>query len=311
MGDAVIRDIAEAEAQGILVVKRKLFPFQSFFSDALRERAIKAQPPASPIIPTTLVVDGAPAVEQTAGYAIAALPTNETPIAVQFVGAGGGASATYVLAPGQLVRPASRAFTGFRWGLPFGWLGGGVGALVVLKDPQAIVDWCRERPEILFHRFRLPISPGGTSVVGTQQFNLPLRFPWTHARSSVASADYATFNPQQGTPLLAVEPTRTLLRVRVYAPDPMAVRLFFKGTQFEAEKDGGVLPDTSDTFVDINFAGIGTETFGNTSQFPLANLPDAFVRLGGDDASLFAFSATGDSTLDGVFIDVLRFGKLA
>src|SRR5260221_7507391 len=130
----------------------RLFLYQSYFDSTLLQNAILEQTRNSPIVESTVQENQIP------GYAIGLHPSSQTPVAIQFkLGAQPSSSQAIVLKPGQVVRPHglprgmnSGAFSGFRWGLPFGWLGGGVATLLVFSTPDADVSW-PGTPEVIFH----------------------------------------------------------------------------------------------------------------------------------------------------------------
>ena len=181
------------------------YPYQSYFDDTLQQQAILPQPQNEPIIPSTLSNP-----IQIGGYGLALHPASEAPVSVVFdTGAQQGRSATYALSPGQIIRPFGRpdgvgnpgSFSGFRFGLPFGWLGGGAVKLMLLRTPDAHTLW-NGFPEIIFHRFRtqiiaasaVPADP--TTLTPTPFYNWPKRFPWTHAIGNQGLR-------QSGTPVLS------------------------------------------------------------------------------------------------------------
>lgn len=279
------------------------FTFQSYFDSTLLETAILPQPQNEPIIPSTL---SDPA--QISGYGIALHPSSEAPIACSFdTGAQQGRSMTYKLSPGQVLRPFGRpdglgvpgSFSGFRFGLPFGWLGGGNVKIIILRTPDAHVYW-NGFPEIIFQRQRMEIIDPA-AFPGTIPLNWPKRFPWVNAIG-------ATGLRQSGTGDLAVTPTRTSLSLRVATlANPVDVRLAFMGTQdFGQLSDGSI--DTSDgRFVDMTW---GSYTQAGPALYPTQVLTGESALFGADDGGLVMLDLSAGGDLVGEFVDVVRYGRL-
>lgn len=157
----------------------KIFIPQSFFDSTQLAQALVFQSQGQAIASGTLVES------QISGFAVGLAPSSQTPVAVQFkAGGSAGSSGAYILKPGQVVRPVGLvgAFTGFSWGLPFGWLGGGMANLWIFQSPDAKVDW-HGNPEVVFHRTRITITQPGSANVNAAN-NWPLRFPWSQAISN-------------------------------------------------------------------------------------------------------------------------------
>ena len=185
----------------------RLFAYQSYFDGSLLENAILVQNKNSPIVESTVKE------EQIAGYSLGLHPSSQTPVAVQFL-AGGQPSTSQAITmkPGQIIRPhgvgrngAPGHFSGFRWGLPFGWLGGGMAHLIVNPSPDADVLWPGNQ-EVVFHRTRLHIFQRNALPAAAPK-NWPTRFPWTQAAQGSVPLD------QSGSANIAVTPTKTLIRL--------------------------------------------------------------------------------------------------
>lgn len=280
------------------------FAYQSYLDSTLGVQALLRQPPNEQIVPSTRE-----SVE-LAGYAVGLHPSSETPVAIQFKGGQQqGGSATYRLKPGQILRPFGAPgvpgkFSGFEWGLPFGWLGGGNALLVVFRTSDADADWL-DRSEIVYHRIRLPIQ-AAASVSATVPRNWPTRFPWPWALQGANSL------PQRGQPVLSVTPTRTLLRLRMATVSAAAsMRVLFVGTDHFAETDG-VVSLTDCAALDM--------IWGSWSPVAIANLPAVpqyqtmffsgeFERLGANDGGVI-FVDTSGGVLAGQYVDVIRYGVL-
>jgi hypothetical protein len=216
--------------------------------------------------------------------------------------------------PGQIITPTglppsarqSGGFIGFRFGLPFGWLGGGLAHLVVFRTPETIVEW-NGNPEVIFHRVRIPIlQPAAVTAAGANnnaRNNWPSRFPWTAAPGL-----------QAGAGIIGIEPTRTLVTLRGFTTlaSPADMRLVFQGTNEFARDSADAVVLTNPVYEDITwpqFDSFGTS--GNlASQNPVLVLNGAIARLGADDGGLAAIETSGAALLSGGYIDVVRYGRL-
>ena len=267
------------------------YAFQSYFDSTLLEKAILFQPQGQQIVPST------EKVVSVAGYAVGLHPSSQSPVAVRFVkGAQSGDSGVIILKPGQIVRPNGEQgdrdgrFSGFTYGLPFGWLGGGNVSLVVFRTPDAKVDWI-DRSELIFHRQRVQILAPAALV---SRVNWPIAFPWANALQGANSL------PQGGTPNISVTPTRIAMALLLGTLGAAAtMRMSFVNSEFE----------TTDVAYDVVW---GTwASFGGT-QYQLQFLPVEAFRLGGSACAMTAIDATG--TLSGgaepVYVDIVRYGVL-
>lgn len=197
---------------GPIITYAKSFTYQSYFSTSLQHLALLAQPPGKLINEATI------GDVQIGGFALALHPASETPVMVQFrVTGNSGASAPMLLKPGQIIRPTGllpgvkTAFAGFSWGLPYGWLGGGLAQLLLLQSPDADI-YSPGNQEVPFHRFTARILPYTTATAADKlpsaanwPCNWPTKFPWFGAKSDT--------DVQGGAPILKVKPTRTILRL--------------------------------------------------------------------------------------------------
>jgi hypothetical protein len=283
------------------------FRFQSYFDDALLENALLDQRPNEVIVASTRKE------EQIPGYAIGLHPSSQTPVALQFkIGGTFDSGHALVLKPGEVVRPLglprgiiTAAFSGFAWGIPFGWLGGGLATLLVFQSPDADVSWSGN-PEVIFHRQRMQVvAPGALPAAAS--FNWPTRFPWVRAmRGTGASAA-----SQAGQPQIAVEPTRTIMRLRMTTlAAPADMRVLLQGSNdFDLDSAGAVIT-TPVGFIDVtwgSFAGSGGA--GDlATQYPYQELTGLIPRLSADDGGIQLVDLAG--TLAGEFVDVVRYGRL-
>lgn len=313
----------EADAPAFEV--SNVFSYQSYFDSTLLETAILRQPPNETIVPSTRSKP-----IQVGGYAIGLLPSSETPVAITLdTGAQQGASPTYHLKPGEMLRPHGRPkgighpgqFSGFRWGLPFGWLGGGSATLIVFRTADAVVNW-QDHNEVAFHRIRLPIFDP-TLLPATPNPNWPERFPWPYAQFGAASLT------QRGQPNLALHPTRTLMRLTLAAPGtlaaPSTMRVFFRGADVlaaipNASFTGTTLDDTDVAFTDYTW-GSYTALAGAPAPYSVASETDILTgqleRIACNGGLTASSTITGavvlgaiDAALIGSFCDFVRYGRL-
>lgn len=287
-----------------VVVLRKTFQYQSFFDSGFLERAILSQPP-EPIIPSTKQS------EDTAGYGIAIYPASESPVAVQIMLGGGRSGGTpFIMRPGEVYR-SSQPFDGIRYGLPYGWLGGGTVQLRVLQGQHDDVSFLGEK-EILFHRIRLPVwgVAGNPAAINP---NWPTAFPWPNAYDFNGNA-------QKGQPSLVVSPTRTVVRLRTNGTLAAAIAggfrmraVFYQTDDFDLNADGATYDTAgvSGAFVDLPWAGgnaaSGFRIGGLNAEFPLFTFDPTTVKIGGTNA-IAAFIDMDSVLPAGSFVDVERYG---
>lgn len=302
------------ESKAAIQVLRKLYPFQSFHASGDYQRALLSQQQNQPIVQSTIDEYTGP------GYAVGLSPMSQTPVAVSFSGAGSQAgSAVYILKPGMTVRPVGDipngvAFTSFKYGLPFGWLGGGAAFLFVHKTPDADTGKWSADNELLFHRIRIPIvAPVTAADPANWVSNWPTRFPWPLA----VRATGATPAPQGGQAQLALaRPGRVLMRLR--SPGlalPVTMRIAFqRSTDFDAEYTAGNLPIAFEDFEWPPFTAVLGAGF---DEFPTHDVGAVIRRLSGDEegAPDSGVGATGIQLIDlsggaltGLEVDVLRYG---
>lgn len=282
------------------------FAYQSYFDSTLLQAAILSQPKNNPIV--------TPQESGLTGFGVGLHPSSETPIAIQFQtnGAAGG-STVYLLKPGQTIWPGSNSFSGFTWGLPFGWLGGGLATLLVFQTKEAVVEWGDDN-EICFHRATFAIKqPADLTLAGSfnnAPKNWPMRFPWSQATSG------STPNNQKGTPLVMISrPTKVIMALRgaTTLAAPAAMRMAFQGTNdLSIDSSGAISLTPSPVFEDVNwpsFVSFGTSG-AMASQNPLIVREQGIARLSADDAGMLFVDIGGAAALNGLFVDVARYGKL-
>lgn len=315
--DGVKGEVMSGESEAPAYELPLLFPYQSYFSDALGPFAIAAQPANQAIVPSTQPDKPV----QVAGYALGLHPSSETPVAVQFfTGAQQGASATYRLKPGEIIRPHGRPkgigfsgqFSGFTYGLPFGWLGGGSALLVVFRTADATANWI-DHNEIVFHRVRLPIyTPAELPALVPLDLNWPTRFPWPNAISKKAATAGIT---QRGQPALAMNPTRTLMRLRLGTIADAAgasMRVYFRIADVLAQTNGEFSLDANDTaFTDYTWGSYAPQA-GAPAPYATANemtfMTGELERLACNDGAIVLGSTHAE--LIGQFVDFVRYGRL-
>lgn len=287
----------------------KQFLFQSYFDSTLLQNALLQQFVGVGIVDAELV--------DIKGYAIGLHPSSQTPVGVRFNASDSRTqkSPVYVLKPGQVIRPTggskTHAFAGFSWGLPFGWLGGGLANLVVFKTADADVLWS-SNAEVIFHRSRYEVVQPGDITDAPN--NWPMRFPWPLAASSASGS-----TPQYGQPMIAiVEPTKTLMVLRgVRELDaPAIVRMLFQATEDVGVNSAGAAVLTTPAFVDITWdafvdlASLGGAGNLSTNDPVQVFTNEAQVRLAADQGGVQFVDMSGLSIFDGAFIDIVRYGKL-
>jgi hypothetical protein len=285
----------------------RAFNYQSYFDDTLLQNAILAAPSNEPIIPSTLSDP-----IQVSGYGVGLHPSSETPIAVRFqTGSQQGASMTYRIKPGEIIRPHGSmhgqpgSFSGLEWGLPFGWLGGGLAKLIVLRTPDAESFWTGN-PEIIFHRTRMEIlAPGAVPVAALTVLNWPKRFPWPSAQFGASAI------LQSGQPALGVSPTRTAFRLRLATLPAFAdMRVLYIGTNDFSFGTAGTPVLTDVAFNDMtwgSFIAAGIVTPG--TPFPTQILTGQQERFAADGGGVALVDLSGGS-LTGAFVDIVRYGNL-
>ncbi len=291
-----------------------VFDFQSYFDNTLLHAALLRQNPNEPIVKSTLSEP-----IQISGYGLALHPSSEAPVAVQFMtGAQQGASQTYHIKPGQVVRPQGKEFkdgqfSGFVWGLPFGWLGGGSATLIVLRAPDARVEWASDHAEVVYHRVRLKIlAPAAVSAAGgvyTGALNWPQRFPWPAA---VFGTNGLT---QRGQPALAVHPTRTALSLRLAtvsnAVTAQSMRCNFVGADVWAQSSTGSISLADVRAADIIW-GDWAQQAGAVSPFDTAYqtlvLTGELERYAANAGALVLTSTV--AALQDQYVDAVRWGRL-
>lgn len=285
----------------------KTFAVQSYFDSTKQQKAIMAQTPNSPIVPSTI------SKAQIKCYGVALHPLSEVPVAVTFTG---GPSATYVLKPGETLKPrgpAAGPYSGFDWGLPYGWLGGGFANLLALGSPDAdVVFPDAGGTEVIFHRMRLQIlADVNPPIAASATPNWPSHFPWANAYRNDGTNDIA----QKGQPIITVTPTRTLLRLRIAnLGAPASMRIVWSSTDdFDLGGDTGATLTTNEySTYDVQWpANFNQSGVAATSQgYPTIFLNGPELNIGGDSAIAQLLDISSAGNLANQFVDVIRYGRI-
>ena len=328
MSSAVARmDAKGSQLRAGMLLDAQTFAWQSYFDNTLLEKAIVVQPAGTRMISLK--------DQQFKGHSLVNSPSSQVPIAVtgKVTGAGGSIS-VFVLAPGQGIAPFDDTdFREFTWGLPFGWLGGGMAQLLVSQQRE--FSGYSARPEIPFHRARFAIKqPSDLTSVGynNSPLNWPLRFPWVAAVN-------AQSNAQNGSPLLGIEPTRIVMALRGLSTLAIAAPMIaiIQGSDDFCLDPGGVpstgasgAPPTMTNPLQDEFLWPAFFSYGTSGNLATQNIPLDFgpehplCKLGVDgiqsSPSLPAASipavgvtfvdASGAGVLAGAFVDVVRYGRI-
>lgn len=281
------------------------YAFQSYFDNTLLEKALLYQAQGEPIVRSTLKT------ESIAGYAVGLHPSSQAPVAISFKkGSQSTDSGAVVLKPGQIVRPNGEQanqdgrFSGFDYGLPFGWLGGGSVTLVVFRTADAKVKWL-DRSEVIFHRQRvLILAPAAVPASTALLPNWPVSFPWISAKQG------ANAIPQGGQPILAVKPTRVAMALSADLAAPADMRMYFVGsTEFNQGSNGQELLTGIPVAYDVTWgtwASLASANFAQQKQFQF--LPIEAWRLSSLKGSMIPVAV--DASLIGLYVDIIRYGEL-
>lgn len=298
---------------GNVVQISELFPLQSYFDAAAElttpaSMAILAQPQNNPIVPSTFKRKTG-----QSGYALGLAPWSQSPIAVQFDFGDEGQSAPVILKPGEVKIPnGKKPFKGFDFGLPFGWLGGGLVSLFLFKTPDARAEWgVGPSSEVLFHRFRTTILTAPAASAPTSAANWPDRFPWPSCYRYVAGANPVV---QSGQPSLKItEQTRTMMQLNQGATsitgDNIARIVFWGSDPFAIGSDGLTPVNTSQFFYDLNWPDRDSAvTIGNNLS-PIIELPSSIATIPANVFGIAIYAPIG-SVLIGMTVDIVRYGRL-
>jgi hypothetical protein len=279
----------------------KRFPFQSYFSSTALEKAILTQAQGQQIIATTLQTT------EMKGRAIGLHPDSECPIAVRFrLDANSKeTSGVFILTPGMVITPnPGQDFSAVQWGLPFGWLGGGVAALQIFQGVQGYS--AGRKKEVIFHKQRLLIAADANPPPAVAK-NLPIAFPWMNAKS------YTATNPagfaQGGEQAINVTPTRMVMRLIKdlgQAIPPPGMRMIFRGLyDFDCDAGGASWSTATLTYVDVTWP----LNLGTSVPYPVMEIGNPAAAFGGPDAGLTLLDLSGGD-LTNVYVDLVRYGEI-
>ena len=282
---------------------RTIFPLQSYLSSTLLQNALAVQDPNDPIVAATKNT------RQVKGRLVGLHPASETPITIRLNPRGDSSGVdTITMSPGQVMRVKANGFYGIEWGLPFGWLGGGLAQLVFSDSEDTYVAWPEVRPEVMFHRQRIQIvaDANPTTTPAVSAANWPLRLPWTNAFRNAGG----TLTSQQGAPLFAIEPTKVLLRLRLNslaAATPM--RMIAQGfDSLDLGTDGATIAFTDFTAEEITWpSAIATAV---STPYPVLDVRTGILLDGGDQAVLTFTDLATSVALTNQYVDVFRYGRL-
>lgn len=315
MGQAENVRLAIQEAAGNVQIKIFNFAFQSFFDTTQLEQAILVQPQNEPIVPSTLVS------VPTSGFGLGLHPDSQTPVAVKFKsGPGVSDSQAQILVPGQIVYPHGCApFSGFDIGLPFGWLGGGMAQVVIMKTSEA-VSWWAPGAEVVIQRQRVVIQADGAAP--SFRYGLPTGFPWKNALRYNTTTPTAPF-PQGGQAAIYATPTRTELKLRLttLAADARVIMIVSNSQLFDESGTAPTLTNEEEAVPILFPAIIGAFGYMPTAgfSFPVTGAQLAAagqgshspgVLLAGDDATFCILNESGNAALTGAGVDIVRYGLI-
>ncbi|MFA6118122.1 MAG: hypothetical protein WC729_29315 [Sphingomonas sp.] len=302
---------------GAPVVLPHIFDYQSWFNTTNLAKAIAVQAAGQIIASTTK------RSEDLAGYGVGLDPMSETPVALEFKGTSSKlGTSPVILKPGQVLFPFGREaddhFQGFDWGLPYGWLGGGLGRLNVFRSPRAEVDWSG-RPEIIIQRQRMEILAAGADLVGyNTAASVPRNWPTMFPPLGLQRAGTQAVN-QAGHPAIAVEPTKIVMRLNTpfaALASASTVRFLMYGTKGLDTTSTGALDTTYACYEDVTFPVLvekGINATPKQSSVVVLSGDRPLVRLGCDlsaGGGVIAIDYGDGEILGGMYLDIIRYGRL-
>lgn len=299
--------LPDTDSPGVAI--SRLFVYQSYLDSTLLEKALLTQSPNEPIVGSTRKV------ESVGGYSFGLHPSSQTPIAIRpLVGGQAAAPQAIILHPGQIYRPHGRTdgraagnFSGFEWGLPFGWLGGGVATLYVFPSSDADVAW-PGHAEVIFHRQRMQIIAPAAVIAQNAFYNWPMRFPWTQALRGSSSI------PQQGAGIISIaEPTRVMMSLRLNTMAAVGnMRMILQSSNdFDLDSAGAVILTTPrfDTYTWGTYAASGGAGNLGAVNYPVVEYNGPLFRLAADDGGVQLVDMSA-GTLTNAYVDVVRLGRI-
>lgn len=287
------------------------YPIQSYFN-ALSEAttptsmAVLEQPVNEAIVKSTVKRDA----DNQSGYSVALSPDSETPLAFSFDFGEAGATAAVVIRPGETHVPnGEKPFKGFTYGLPFGWLGGGVATFQVFKSPNARLDFASKPEKVLFHRLRTTIKVGAAGAITPPAFvNWPSKFPWNKVFRYQLGV---TPENQAAEPTMVLKEPEAVLRLNQGATSIAAGNacsvVFFGTDAFGIGANGLTAVNTDNLFYDIYWPDNTTVAVGDRN--PVIALPLEIARLASNQWGIAIYAPAG-SPLIGMTVDIARYGRL-
>lgn len=285
------------------------FPVQSLFQPAnstIADFSYSILP--SPRNPKSLIIPSTLKDEQGSGYAVAWAADSECPAMIVFK-AGDGQKLTSQairLLPGMLLRPhgltrdgSVATFSGFDIGLPFGWLGGGKGRLVLLKTADSFANYISNGGgavgrEVLIHQV-------SSKIVAADDVNAkpnwPKTFPWPAATSQLdaSGAVVVPVSPQGGPGQLYTRPSRVIFELTCNAAG-LAVATT---VGVYVHRDGNAVAD----YFEIDFPTVPAGA--NATVEVLGDIANKFAS---DDT--FLVFTSGDAAIRALSINCYRYGNV-
>lgn len=283
-------------------VLRNVFPLQSFFDNTQLNQAILTQDPNSPTVAEVSNVN-------VSGRCVGLHPDSQCPVAVRLKSQTGQVVAT--LTPGQVVNGLiPDGFTSLDWGLPFGWPGGGLAKLVIADSDAPFVGWPQVKTEVLLQRQRMQIvadaspstSPAASAVNWAGRF--PMKNGYRYNTGTPSSPI-----PQSGSPEIAAEITRIVMRLRVNnLGAPATMRVLMRGIDdFDIGSDGSTISYTDLSTLDVQWPmQLAAQT---SAPYPVIEIRDVPAALRGDSC-VVTLSDAKNAALTNAFVDVLTYGKI-
>ncbi len=203
---------------------------------------------------------------------------------------------------------ASGAFGGFTYGLPFGWLGGGVGRILVFKTPDSSTFIPTSGPrELLIHRITLAVNTLQTLP------NWPARFPWKNAQSQIfvnsstgALSKASAARAQGNNPAIVTRPSRTVLTLQT-ADLPVSPNSGSVLIRISAAPPAGGNNIAAAAIVATDFVEFPQMPGASGTMSAVQNSDQGLINaMFGDDAIL-SLMDNGDASLDNIQVNISRY----
>lgn len=314
-GRSALPETSRAPEQIPLIFALQSFMDSSFEAFTPPAQAVLTQPTNVGFVQSTIQE------KQTPGFTVGLAPWSEFPLAVRFKSSGiAGTSTPLVLRPGEVLIPHGGPagentdrlinFSALDFGLPFGWLGGGMGTLYIFKTPASIPLWNTDRRELLFHRFRTVLRETSLVAPVPARVNWPTRFPWTQVFRGAGASSV----DQRGQPVLSMEPTRTLMRLIGNVPtaditaQPEFRIVWWSTDDFDTAPDGLTLPAPAAAFTSYWQSNFPTDPIF-VDDNPLIIVPPELGALASNTWGVTVEVPVG-SPLAGQQVEFTRYGRL-